>query len=181
MGLELRTLPGSRSSRGMGVVRTRAMSTARRAPASGFTGARSRSSTCPTSSRKRMGNKADTRWAAITNLRGEGLLCMGMPVINVSVHHYTTEDLTASARIRHELTAHEETVVHLDCQQGGLGSNSCGPRPLPHLLQPVEMSFAVRIKPFSMDALADVALEGESAGPRTPDPRGAGNALALAP
>ena len=45
------------------------------------------------------GNKADTRWAAITNLRGEGLLCMGMPVINVSVHHYTTED-SLPARIR---------------------------------------------------------------------------------
>jgi len=108
------------------------------------------------------GNKADTRWAAITNLRGEGLLCMGMPVINVSVHHYTTEDLTASAH-PHELTRIEETVVHLDYQQGGLGSNSCGPRPLPqYLLQPVEMSFAVRIKPFSMDARSPMSLWKES-------------------
>ena len=53
--------------------------------------------------------------------------------------------------------------MHLDYQQGGLGSNSWGPRPLPqYLLQPVEMSFAVRLKPFSMDARLPMSLWKES-------------------
>ncbi|NLC55462.1 MAG: DUF4981 domain-containing protein [Armatimonadetes bacterium] len=108
------------------------------------------------------GNKADTRWAAVTNLRGEGLLCIGMPLLNVSAHHYSVEDLTESKHT-YELTRLEETVLHLDYRQGGLGSNSCGPRPLPqYLLLPEEMSFAVRLKPFSRDARSPMSVWKEA-------------------
>ena len=98
------------------------------------------------------GNKADVRWAAVTDARGAGLLVTGMPLLNVSAHHYTTEDFTR-ARHTFELQRRDETTLNLDYRQGGLGSNSCGPGPLEeYLLQAVEASFAVRLRPFAGDA-----------------------------
>ncbi|HEY3291939.1 MAG TPA: glycoside hydrolase family 2 TIM barrel-domain containing protein, partial [Anaerolineae bacterium] len=75
------------------------------------------------------GNKSDVHWATVTDIRGAGLCVMGQPVINVGVHHYTPEDLT-KAEHTYELKMRDETVVNLDLQQNGLGSNSCGPVPL---------------------------------------------------
>ena len=94
----------------------------------------------------------------MTDSRGIGLLAVGMPLLNVSAHHYTTEDLTRALHT-FELKRRNETVLHLDAAQCGLGSNSCGPAPLEkYLIQPVEMSFSVRLKPFSLDAGAPMRL-----------------------
>jgi beta-galactosidase/beta-glucuronidase len=104
------------------------------------------------------GNKADVRWAAITGIRGAGLLAIAMPLLNVSVHHYTPEDFTA-AKHTFELTRRDETILHLDYAQCGLGSNSCGPGPLPqYLLQPEETTFSVRLKPFMGAAASPMSL-----------------------
>ncbi len=107
------------------------------------------------------GNKTDVRWAALTNVQGAGLLIVpqGMqshgqpakdaepPLINVSAHHYTPEDLTR-AEHTYELKERDETVLLLDHAHNGLGSNSCGPAPLEkYLLKPVETSFSVRLCP----------------------------------
>jgi beta-galactosidase/beta-glucuronidase len=95
------------------------------------------------------GNKHQTRWAAVGDVRGMGLLMIGMPLMDVSVHHYTTEDLTR-AEHTHELQWRDETVLNLDYQQAGLGSNSCGPGPLPqYLLEPKEAEFSVRLRPLT--------------------------------
>jgi len=95
------------------------------------------------------GNKTDVRWAAVTDRAGAGLLAAGAAPLNVSAHHYTVEDFTAS-RHAHELTRLAETVLHLDGLQAGLGSNSCGPAPLPqYLIQPGRIEFAVRLRPIS--------------------------------
>jgi len=104
------------------------------------------------------GNKSDTRWAAITDRRGMGLLAAGQPLINVSVHHFTPEDFTA-AKHTFDLCPRDETVLHLDYRHGGLGSNSCGPGPLDkYLLKPEEMEFSVRLKPFTEDAISPSAV-----------------------
>ena len=104
------------------------------------------------------GNKSDVRWAAITNQQGIGLLAVGMPLFNAGVHHYTQAALTA-ANHTFELARIPETVVSLDYRQGGLGSNSCGPGPLPqYLLQPDEMRFAMRLTPFSKEADSPMRL-----------------------
>ena len=79
------------------------------------------------------GNKCDVRWAAVTDLRGVGLLVVGMPLLNVSVHHYSDQDLT-QARHTYELKRCDETILNLDWSQSGLGSNSCGPGPLDEYL-----------------------------------------------
>jgi hypothetical protein len=97
------------------------------------------------------GNKSDVRWAAITDARGIGLLAVGMPLINVSAHHYTTEDLTKALHT-YDLKRRNETILNLDDVQSGLGSNSCGPGPLEkYLIDSKESSFTVRLKPFSLD------------------------------
>ncbi|MBE3040904.1 MAG: DUF4981 domain-containing protein, partial [Chloroflexi bacterium] len=107
------------------------------------------------------GNKTDVRWAALTDLRGAGLLAVGMPLLNVSVHQYTDENLT-SARHTYDLAALDETILNLDYLQSGLGSNSCGPAPLAkYLIEPKEMSFSVRLRPFNTNAHAAMRLSRE--------------------
>ncbi len=100
------------------------------------------------------GNKSEVRWAALTNSRGLGLLATTQPLLNVSVHHYTTQDLT-DAQHTYDLKPRPETILHLDYAQSGLGSQSCGPGPLPqYLLQPSDVTFAVRLTPFSAEAVS---------------------------
>ncbi|MEA3344858.1 MAG: glycoside hydrolase family 2 TIM barrel-domain containing protein [Chloroflexota bacterium] len=95
------------------------------------------------------GNKADVRWGALTDEGGIGLLAVGMPLLNVSVHHFTTEDL-AQATHTYELKRRKDITLNLDYKQSGLGNASCGPGVLEqYLLQPQEMSFSVRLRPFS--------------------------------
>ncbi|MBU0714603.1 MAG: DUF4981 domain-containing protein [Verrucomicrobia bacterium] len=95
------------------------------------------------------GNKTEVRWATLTDPQGIGLLVIGLPLLNLSAHHYSTEDLTWFMHA-HELHRRKETYLNLDYRQGGLGSNSCGPRPLPqYLLMPEPMSFRVRLRPFT--------------------------------
>ncbi len=104
------------------------------------------------------GNKSDVRWASVTNGQGIGLLTTAQPLLNVSVHHFTPEDLT-QAQHTYDLTPRPETILHLDDAQGGLGSQSCGPGPLPqYLLQPTETRFAVRLTPFSSELMTPMAL-----------------------
>ncbi len=104
------------------------------------------------------GNKSDVRWAALTNALGTGLFAAGQPLINVSVQHYTPEDLT-EARHTFDLVPRPETILHLDYAQSGLGSQSCGPGPLPqYLLQPSETRFSVRLTPFSSESVSPAEL-----------------------
>ena len=104
------------------------------------------------------GNKCDARWAAITDIRGVGLLAVGMPAIDVSAHHYTPEDFTRAAHTC-ELVRRDETIVHLDHAHCGLGSNSCGPGPLEkYLLKPERTSFSVRLRPLAAEIASPMRL-----------------------
>ena len=100
------------------------------------------------------GNKMDVRWATFTDLRGRGLFVAGLPTLNVSAHHYRTEDL-AAARHLHELHSRPETVVNLDYRQSGAGNGSLGPSTLPpYLIQPEPATFTVRLSPFNEGTLS---------------------------
>jgi hypothetical protein len=97
------------------------------------------------------GNKTDVRWAAVTDKQDTGLLAVGFPVLEVSVHHFTLEDLSG-AQHAYQLKPRNATFLYLDYRQGGLGSNSCGPEPLmKYRLMPEEVVFSVRLKPFSKE------------------------------
>ena len=101
------------------------------------------------------GNKTDVRWAALTDARGLGLLALapqGGPFLEMSAQEFSTEDLTR-ARHTYELAPCGEIVWNLDHLQAGLGSNSCGPGPLPqYLIQPIERAFSVRLRPINGQA-----------------------------
>jgi hypothetical protein len=101
------------------------------------------------------GNKTDVRWAALSDQNNLGLLVVGMPLMNVSAHHYTTEDL---ARAQHtcELKRRDNITLHLDERQSGLGGASCGPGTLAqYLIQPEETRWSLRLRPFAgLPALA---------------------------
>src|SRR5690606_16673284 len=95
---------------------------------------------------------------AVTNPRGEGLFVAGMPTLNVSLVPWRDEVLT-KAQHRFELPPREESVLHLDYGQDGLGSHSCGPGPLTrYRLAPKPVSFTVRLRPFTMDAVSPATL-----------------------
>jgi len=95
------------------------------------------------------GNKTDVRWASLTDKNGRGLLVVGMPLFEVSAHHFTTEDLT-KAKHTFELKRREDITLNLDYRQSGLGGASCGPDTLPrYQVKPQPVHFRVRMRPIS--------------------------------
>ncbi|MGI5438432.1 glycoside hydrolase family 2 TIM barrel-domain containing protein [Streptomyces shenzhenensis] len=84
------------------------------------------------------GARADVRWAEIGSLRVEG-----DPEFWFTARRWTTEHLDAAAHLS-DLTPGDTVWVNLDHGQHGIGSQSCGPGPLPryHLrAEPAEFSF----------------------------------------
>jgi hypothetical protein len=107
------------------------------------------------------GNKTEVRWLTLTNAQNTGLLAMGDPWLNVSVHHYTLENLT-QARHTYELVTCPEIYLYLDHAQSGLGSASCGPGRLEkYQLKPKELQFSLRLRPFAGDAERAMNLSKE--------------------
>ncbi|MCK5381761.1 MAG: beta-galactosidase subunit alpha, partial [Candidatus Latescibacteria bacterium] len=111
------------------------------------------------------GNKTDVRWASLTDENNTGLLIAGMPLLNVSAHHFTAQDLT-EARHTYELKRRDAITLNLDYTQSGLGNGSCGPGVLPkYLLEASEYSYRLRLRPLSKGmatpaTLSKQALEG---------------------
>ncbi len=94
------------------------------------------------------GNKTDVMWVSLTDEEGAGLLAVGAPVLEVSAHHYTTEDLTVATHT-YELERREDITLNLDYAQSGLGSASCGPGRLEqYQLRPQELRYRLRLRPF---------------------------------
>lgn len=95
------------------------------------------------------GNKTEVRWATLADEAGGGwrITSLSSP-LEMSVHHFTAEDLT-KAMHTYELQRRDEITLNVDYAQGGLGNASCGPGVLPqYLLAPVPVSFGVRLEPL---------------------------------
>jgi beta-galactosidase/evolved beta-galactosidase subunit alpha len=94
------------------------------------------------------GNHTDTRWVALHDARGMGLLAAGDPALDFSAHRFTTEDLDR-AQHSYELTPRPAITLHLDYRQNGLGSGSCGPGVMPaYQLHAEPFVFRVRLRPL---------------------------------
>jgi beta-galactosidase/beta-glucuronidase len=94
------------------------------------------------------GNKTDVRWAALQNGK-VGLLAIGEPLLEVSVSHFSVENLT-SAYHTNELVRLDSVSFNLDFQQCGVGGNSCGPRTLDqYLVLPGDYHFSILFRPFA--------------------------------
>ena len=97
------------------------------------------------------GGRSDVRWAAFTDDYGRGLLAMAEPLMTMTASLFTTEALDR-AKHTYELEASDSVIVTLDHAVCGLGSASCGPKPLDrYILRPEETTFRMRLRPVALD------------------------------
>jgi beta-galactosidase/evolved beta-galactosidase subunit alpha len=95
------------------------------------------------------GNRSDTRWVSLNDSSGAGLLAAGEPTLNFSAHRFTTEDIDR-AEHTYDLAPRPTITLHLDYQQNGLGSASCGPGVMaPYQLRAEPFVFRVRLRPLA--------------------------------
>ncbi|CAM5432423.1 beta-galactosidase OS=Streptomyces alboniger OX=132473 GN=CP975_28640 PE=3 SV=1 [Streptomyces alboniger] len=88
------------------------------------------------------GARADVRWVELGGLRVEG-----DPEFWFSARRWTTEQLDAASHLT-DLKAGDTVWVNLDHGLHGVGSQSCGPGPLPQYLlraEPAEFSFVFSV------------------------------------
>jgi beta-galactosidase/beta-glucuronidase len=102
------------------------------------------------------GNRHEVRWVSLTDKRGIGILAVGMPVIDFSVHVYSIKNLE-DARHTYDLVKQDTIYFNLDYKQHGLGSASCGPDVLEkYKLKTAPFRFQIRLKPYSKDQLSPI-------------------------
>jgi len=95
------------------------------------------------------GNKTDVRWACLTNQQNIGLMVIGKPLMNTSVHHYTLENLTSSLHT-YEVKNSTKITWNLDYQLMGLGGDdSWNPRTHEeYLLKALKYNYLIWISPI---------------------------------
>ena len=99
------------------------------------------------------GNRSDTRWCALVNDNGVGLLAAGLTELNFSAHRYTIKDFEKTTH-RHLLVPRNEIIVHLDYKVHGIGSASCGEAVLPHyIFDPKQFDFSFVLRPVKSGEL----------------------------
>ena len=100
------------------------------------------------------GTRTDTRWVALTDGSGTGLLVTGLPTVSFSALPHTLEDLDAGERKagRHwaDLVPRDEVTLTVDHRQQGVGGDdSWGAVPhREYTLWPREMGFRFLLRPL---------------------------------
>ncbi len=95
------------------------------------------------------GNKTDVRWAALRDAAGWGLLASADRRLEVSVSHFTADDLYRAMHT-HELLPRPEVFLCLDVRQLGLGSASCGPGVgEAYQVHPADERFTLQFQPLA--------------------------------
>ncbi|CAM3743366.1 glycoside hydrolase family 2 TIM barrel-domain containing protein [Mucilaginibacter galii] len=95
------------------------------------------------------GNHEDVRWASVKNSTGNGFKVLANDnVIQVSALPYSDEEL-ARTEYRMDLPESTATVLNIGYKTLGVGSNSCGPTPMPqYTVTAKPASFGYTIKLF---------------------------------
>jgi beta-galactosidase len=92
------------------------------------------------------GNRADVRWAELTDDAGRGLRIEGAPSFNLTARRWSDQQL-AAARHQPELVAEPLIHLHTDHAVQGIGTAACGPGVLPRYrleVGPAEFGFTLR-------------------------------------
>ena len=96
------------------------------------------------------GNHEDVRWAHVSNASGNGLtVSRDTALLQVSALPYRDEELEQT-EYRIDLPSSGSTVLCISARTLGVGSNSCGPRPLgPYVVHavPATFSYKLQLKP----------------------------------
>ena len=100
------------------------------------------------------GTRTDTRWVAVTDRSGTGLLVTGLPTVSFSALPYTLEDLDAGEQKaqRHwaDLVPRDDVTLSVDYRQQGVGGDDSWGA-VPHheyTLWPGEMVFRYLLRPL---------------------------------
>ena len=119
------------------------------------------------------GTRTDTRWVALTDGTGTGLLVTGLPTVSFSALPYTQEDLDAGERKaqRHwtDLVPRDEVTLHVDHRQQGVGGDDSWGAVAHHeyTLWPRDMGFRFLLRPLRAGEdpgrLARIAPDAEAA------------------
>ena len=100
------------------------------------------------------GTRTDTRWVALTDRAGTGLVVTGLPTVSFSALPHTIEDLDAGERKagRHwaDLVPRDEVTLTLDYRQQGVGGDDSWGAVAHHeyTLWPREMGFRFLLRPL---------------------------------
>jgi beta-galactosidase len=91
------------------------------------------------------GNHTRTTEVTLRNDTGAAFRVDTDASFEFSALHYSIEQLDGIEH-RHLLKPEDKTHLLINAKVGGIGSNSCGPRPLPeHLFEDAEINLAYRI------------------------------------
>lgn len=94
------------------------------------------------------GNRTDVRWMQLADEAGEGLAFRSDVPFQFSVIPFTDECLDTATHIN-QLRREGVVTVHLDAEQAGVGTATCGPGVLPQYRVPVqEYKFRFTIRPL---------------------------------
>ena len=93
------------------------------------------------------GNRTDVRWAKLANTSGEGLFVESNRAFQFSIIPFS-DVLLEKVRHINELERDGLLTVHLDAEQAGVGTATCGPGVLPQYLVPLKkQSFEFTLYP----------------------------------
>lgn len=82
------------------------------------------------------GNRTDVRWVKLTNEKGKGYFVESDSLFQFSVTPFS-DTLLEEARHINQLERDGKITVHLDAEQAGVGTATCGPGVLPQYLVPL--------------------------------------------
>jgi beta-galactosidase len=96
------------------------------------------------------GGKEDTRWLALRDGDGSGLLVVGVDNLHFDALHYTIRDLTEAKHIV-ALQPRDEVILHLDAQHMGVGGDDGWMSPVHEefLVFPGLYRFAFKLTPLT--------------------------------
>ena len=112
------------------------------------------------------GGHEDTRWLALTDQAGNGLMVVGLDNLHFDALHYSIRDLAEAKHIV-ALQPRDDVILHLDARHMGVGGDDGWWSPVhpEFLVYPGIYRFAYKLKPITkQDDLSDVArikIEGE--------------------
>ncbi|WP_430972792.1 glycoside hydrolase family 2 TIM barrel-domain containing protein [Sunxiuqinia rutila] len=95
------------------------------------------------------GNRTDTRWMNLANKAGKGLAFDSEKLFQFSVRPYADEVIEKAKHIN-ELYRTGKVTIHLDAEQTGVGTATCGPGVLPQ--------YEVEVKDYSFKFTVQPAL-----------------------
>ncbi len=92
-------------------------------------------------------NHTDTRWVSFLNKAGQGLRAVSNKTFDFSATPYSDKNIDEATHIN-QLRENGNITIHLDSEQMGVGTATCGPGVLPqYLIKPARKEFEFTLVP----------------------------------